>query len=93
MLPAFLLTVMTPSATVQPAGDLSRVDTHSSRFLPSKRTMASDGAAPGVAAGVTTLGSGFHTSVSSGLGLPGACCASTKAPDVSAASGRRSIHE
>src|SRR5450631_3245049 len=73
MLPASgaLLTVITPPATVHLAGDLSLTVTHWSRFLPSNKTMASEGAAVQVAPGVTTLGSGVHTSVSSGLG----CCA------------------
>ena len=55
-----------------------RSTTHSSRFLPSKRTIASEGAAVVVAPGVTIFGSGFQTSVSSGLGLAvcGACAAS-----------------
>src|SRR6185312_6419050 len=83
-----LLTISTPSLTIQGAGDLSRVDTHWSRFLPSNRTMASDGGAPSVAPGVTTLGSGAQTSVS--LGLPrrplraasceaAGCCATSEA--------------
>ena len=36
---------MTPSETVQRAGDLSRLETHSLRFVPSNKTMASDGGA------------------------------------------------
>ena len=44
MLPADLFTVITPSATVHFAGDLSFVETHSSRFLPSNRMIASEGA-------------------------------------------------
>src|SRR5271170_6268895 len=69
MLPASLLTVTMPSATVHLAGaERSCAETHSSRFLPSNRMMASDGAAAQVAPGVTTLGSGVQTSVSSGLG-------------------------
>src|ERR1700686_2575915 len=66
--PLALLTTNTPSLTVHEAGDLSRVDTHSSRFLPSNRTIASDGGSESVAPGFTTLGSGSHISVS--LGLP-----------------------
>src|SRR5271166_5065118 len=78
MLPADLATVITPSATVHCAGDLSFADTHSSRFFPSKRTMASEGGAPQVAPGVTTFGSGSQTSVSAGLGPEGACdCVAT----------------
>jgi hypothetical protein len=65
-----LLTVMTPLLTIQLAGDLSRVFTHSSRFLPSNRTMASEGGAESTAPGVTTLGTGSQTSVSCGLPLP-----------------------
>src|SRR5450432_2189758 len=69
MLPASLLTVTMAAATVHLAGaQRSWAETHSSRFLPSKRMMASEGAAVGVAPGVTTLGSGCQTSVSSGLG-------------------------
>src|SRR3974390_2337157 len=82
MLPAAFLTVMTPSATVHCAGDLSCADTHSSRFLPSKRTRASDGGAPHVAPGVTTFGSGAQTSVSSGLGPgDGAACGEAETVD------------
>src|SRR5690242_5536359 len=72
MLPAALFTVTTPLATVHLAGDLSRTDTHWSRFLPSKRTMASEGGAvalsDGGAPGVTTGGTGVHCSVSWGFG-------------------------
>src|SRR4051794_24241674 len=68
MLPAFFSTVMTPFATVQPAGLLSRVLTHSPSDLPSKSTMASEGGAAGLAPGVTTGGTGVHCSVSCGLG-------------------------
>src|SRR5258708_39557621 len=78
MLPASLLTVTMPAATVHLAGaEWSCAETHSSRFLPSNRMMASEGAAVGVAPGVTTLGSGFQTSVSSGLGAGcwADCCA------------------
>src|SRR5438270_11418461 len=79
MLPAFLLTVSTPSETIHWAGDLSCAETHWSRFLPSNKMIASEGAAPQVAPGVTTSGTGFHTSVSSGFarsGVEGACCTS-----------------
>src|SRR3982074_514439 len=74
ILPAALFTVSTPSATVHLAGDLSWTDTHSSRFLPSNRTIASEGGAALLAPGVTTLGTGSHTSVSSGLAV-GDCAA------------------
>src|SRR3974390_136447 len=75
MLPAAFLTVTMPSATIHCAGDLSCADTHSSRFVPSKRTRASDGGAPHIGPGVTIFGSGAHTSVSSGLGPgEGAAC-------------------
>src|SRR5579875_290148 len=74
MFPAALLTVRTPSATVHLAGDLSLAETHSSRLLPSNSTIASEGGAPQVTPGVTTLGTGSHTSVSSALGF-GDCCA------------------
>src|SRR5271169_2971429 len=87
MLPADLATVITPSATVHCAGDLSFADTHSSRFFPSNRTMASEGGAPQVAPGVTILGSGSQTSVSAGLaaegeaGAAGACPLGGEADD------------
>src|ERR1700722_2491269 len=71
MLPSPLLTVITPSATVHLAGDLSRSESHSSIFLPSKSTIASEGGAPQVAPGVTTAGTGSQISVSSGFGLSG----------------------
>src|ERR1017187_27812 len=75
MLPADLATDITPSATVHCAGDLSLADTHSSRFFPSNRMMASEGGAPQVALGVTTFGSGDQTSVSAGLAPDeGAAC-------------------
>src|SRR5271166_5136576 len=73
MFPAALFTVSTPLATIHLAGDLSLTDTHSSRFLPSKSTMASEGGAASVAPGVTTLGTGSHTSVSCGFGAAGSC--------------------
>src|SRR5256885_17222063 len=69
--PFVLFTVSTPSATIHCAGDLSRLDTHSSRFLPSKSTIASEGGAVVVAPGVTTLGTGSHISVSSCFIPPG----------------------
>src|SRR5215467_4003554 len=73
MFPAPLFTVMTPSATVHFAGaDRSCADTHSSRFFPSNRMIASDGGAPHSAPGVTAFGSGCHTSVSSGFAVD--CC-------------------
>src|ERR1051325_10044634 len=70
MLPVFLSTVTMPSATIHLAGALGAcAGNHSSRFLPSKRMIASDGAAVQVVPGVTTLGSGVQTSVSSGLAV------------------------
>src|SRR4051794_17861181 len=70
MLPDFLLTVTMPSWTVHWAGDLSLTVIHWSRLWPSKRMMASEGGAGKAAGpGVTTLGMGCQTSVSSGLGL------------------------
>src|ERR1700744_3114242 len=72
MFPSPLLTVITPSFTFHLAGLLSLLETHSSRFLPSKRMIASEGAAPQVAPGVTTAGTGSQTSVSSGLAPAGA---------------------
>src|SRR6516162_9877931 len=64
---------MTPSATIHCAGVWSLAETHSSRFLPSKRMMASEGGAVEVAPGVTIAGWGDQTSVSSGFGTAGAC--------------------
>src|SRR5487761_505159 len=72
--PGALFTSMTPSRTNQRAGVWSCAETHSFRFLPSKRMIASDGAAPAVAPGVTTGGTGAQTSVSFGFGWA-ACCA------------------
>jgi hypothetical protein len=70
MLPVFLSTVMTPSSTRQRAGPVGPswpTDTHSSRLRPSKSTIASDGGARlTTGPGVTTFGTGCHTSVSSG---------------------------
>src|SRR5271157_3825454 len=71
MFPPALFTVSTPSATIHFAGDLSRFETHSSKFVPSNRMIASDGGAMQVAAGVTTFGMGSQTSVSSGFGAAG----------------------
>src|SRR5215472_12560854 len=69
MLPVLLATVTMPSETFHLAGwARSWAETHSSRFFPSKRTIASEGGLPHSTAGVTTLGSGVQTSVSSGLG-------------------------
>src|SRR6185437_6174750 len=62
-----LFTTSTPSRTIHSAGDLSFVCTHSSRFLPSKRTIAFEGGAELSAPGVTTFGAGSQTSVSFGL--------------------------
>jgi len=56
--PVALLTVRMLSATVHLAGDLSLVVTHWSRFLPSKRTIASEGGAESVAPGVMIGGTG-----------------------------------
>src|SRR5580704_15271353 len=71
MFPPDLFTVITPLATSHFAGDLSLLVTHSSRFLPSNSTIASEGAAPQVAPGTTTFGTGSQISVSSGFGLSG----------------------
>src|SRR5258708_20710802 len=68
MLPACLPTGTTPAATIHFAGDLSLVETHWSKVLPSKRTIASEGAAADAAPGVTTAGVGDHCSVSCGFG-------------------------
>ena len=65
-----LFTVTTLLATTHFAGaERSCADTHSSRFLPSNKIIASEGGAPQVAPGITTLGSGCQTSVSSGLAV------------------------
>src|SRR5712675_567985 len=67
MLPAFLLTVITPSATSHPAGCVvSFTERHASRFFPSNKMIASDGGSCGVLPGVITLGTGSHTSVALG---------------------------
>src|SRR5215467_14317991 len=59
---------MTPLATIHFAGEPSFAETHSSRVLPSKRAMASDGASAFVRPGVMMGGTGSHTSVSAGFG-------------------------
>src|SRR5690606_7408796 len=66
--PVPLTTVMAPPPVVH-LGVLPFLSTHFDRSLPSKSTMASDGGAAGVAPGVTTRGSGSHTSVSLGSGF------------------------
>src|SRR5687768_11310673 len=65
MPPTALFTVITPSASVQVAGDLSLISTHSSMLVPLNSTTASDGGAP-LAPGLTMAGTGVHCSVSSG---------------------------
>src|SRR5262249_13282414 len=72
--PGALLTVITPSATIQRAGEASWADAHSSRLRPSNSTIASDGGAMPTP-GVTTLGTGSQSSVSCGFG----CAASVAA--------------
>src|ERR1700719_5372558 len=89
MFPPDLFTVITPSATSHLAGALSRFVTHSSRFFPSKSTIASEGAAPHVAPGVTTLGTGSQISVSSGFGLAGDCAKRGTVTAIRAADVRR----
>src|SRR6476646_561111 len=79
MPPPDLFTVIASPERLHWAGDLSRIETHSSRFLPSKSTIASDGGAVHVAPGVTTAGTGSHTSVSSGYGA-GVVCAGADWP-------------
>src|SRR5580704_7979804 len=86
--PGALLTVMTPSATIHFAGDLSWADTHSSRFFPSNRTIASEGGALQVAPGVTIFGTGSQTSVSSGFGLACSCAVRGTATAIRAANAR-----
>src|SRR4051812_24151033 len=79
MLPPFLLTFIVPSSTVHLAGSWVPTATHWSALFPSKSTTASEGGrAVGCSvagAGVTTGGSGFQTSVSSGRGRPDFSCA------------------
>src|SRR5579875_130116 len=84
MLPAFLLTVTTPLPTTQSAGlVVSLVETHCDKFFPSNKTIASDGGSPKVLPGDTILGTGDHTSVSSGFAF---CCAfAIKTPPVMSA--------
>src|SRR5512142_294952 len=77
MLPACLFTVRTPSCTTHCAGEWSWVDTHWLSSLPSNRTTASEGASRPERPGVTTPGTGFQTSVSSGRGV--AACADAEA--------------
>ena len=84
-----LFTANGPSVTVQEAGDFIRVDTHSSRFLPSKRTIASEGGRES-APGFTTLGSGSHTSVSFGFARG---CARAMVVEVRRTKHRRRIFE
>src|SRR4051794_12180356 len=72
-------TVSTPSATVHFASP-SLADFHLERSLPSKRTMASEGAVAGAALteefpGVTTRGTGFQSSDDSGVCFDGFGCA------------------
>src|SRR5271165_3431186 len=88
MLPDDLRTVITPSATIHFAGELSAAETHSSRFLPSKRMTASDGGTVQLAPGVTTFGTGSQTSVSCGFGGAGvAACDDGSAPCACGAGG------
>ncbi len=51
-------------ATIHCAGVWSCAETHSSRFLPSKSTIASEGGAVSFMPGVTIAGTGVQTSVS-----------------------------
>src|SRR5580658_965265 len=87
--PCALLTVRMPSATTHAAGEWSCAETHSSWFLPSNNTIASEGGALSVAPGVTTGGTGVQTSVSSGLGLAGCCAARAAERETRAARARR----
>src|SRR5690348_4184279 len=73
--PGALFTTMAPSLISQRAGVWSCAETHSLRFLPSNRMIASDGGAPRVAPGVTTGGTGLHASVACGFGVPASCAA------------------
>src|ERR1035438_7987592 len=86
--PCALLTVRMPLDTTHWAGVRSWADTHSSSFLPSNNTIASEGGAASVAPGVTIAGTGVHTSVSSGLGLAVCCAERAVAMDARAANAR-----
>src|SRR5262249_30661466 len=90
MSPADLLTVTTPLATVHFAGDPSLAATHSSRFSPSNRMMASDGGSAFVRPGAMIAGTGFHTSVSAGFGdaVTGTCATTDEARRASAGTPR-----
>src|SRR5215469_9949466 len=90
MLPPVLLTRMRPSTRSHLTGWWSETLTHSSRLLPSKRAMASEGAAPKVSPGVTTGGTGFQISVSSGFACAflGSCAERVMAAEANAAKAR-----
>src|SRR5262245_6994739 len=77
---------MAPFATIHFAADPSFAETHSSIVLPSKSTIASEGASAFDLPGVMTGGTGSHTSVSAGLGAAldagtGFCAAADAASD------------
>src|SRR5215218_1950063 len=102
MPPTALFTVIAPSARVHVAGDLSFISTHSLRLAPLNSTTASEGGAP-LTPGLTTGGTGVHTSVSSGRGCAagaaaegdaGCCCAPTvsgTAPSAASAKNDRQV--
>src|SRR5205809_7615991 len=73
MFPPALFTVSVPLDTIHFARDLSLDETHSSRFFPSNRTIASEGGALQSTPEVTTSGTGCQSSVSSGFGFPAVC--------------------
>src|SRR5437762_11925042 len=73
MFPPALFTVSVPLDTIHFARDLSLDETHSSRFFPSNRTIASEGGALQSTPEVTTSGTGCQSSVSSGFGFPAIC--------------------
>jgi len=62
--PRVLFTIIKPSATVHLAGDLSRVDTHSSRFVPSKQHDGVRRWRGGFGSRRHNVRTGSHTSVS-----------------------------
>src|SRR5271156_748270 len=89
MFPPDLFTVITPPVTFHLAGVLSLFVTHSSMFLPSNSTIASEGGASMQAGpGVTTLGTGSQISVSSGFGA-GVCAKTGAATAIAAAQATR----
>src|SRR5487761_566601 len=88
--PGALFTTMAPFLTSQRAGVWSCAETHSLRLLPLNRMIASAGGVPTVAPGVTTGGTGLHTSVALGFAV-GASCARVTALAASSAAVARTF--